>query len=424
MTKKSKFVSFICAMGFVFVVGFVLGGGGYIWATLPKHEFLTSEKLSETFINKEAPTAEQPKVGLDTHTSGGDDSLDVKADIAVSEAGISIHFLELGNKYTGDCTFIQTDTCDILIDCGSKATSVPYVRKYLEQYMGNDKTLEYVIITHAHEDHYAGFATTKFEDSIFGLFECKNIIYFSQTNQKPTSTKYKNFKKNLAQEDEDSADVFTAQECIEDPVTWKDKSISSDGSVRMNILNSIYYQEKKAATENDYSVCTLFTYQSANCSAHNYLFTGDLEKEGEDELVKRNVLPQVDLYKAGHHGSKTSSNETLMKQVKPKVICVCCCAGSPEYTKNINNQFPTQDFIDRVGIWTADIYVTSLCVDYANNKFESFNGNIIFMARGDGYNMLFSNNATRLKDSEWFNRIITDNGVTRKMRTWPVNEKT
>ena len=30
-----------------------------------------------------------------------------------------------------------------------------------------------------------------------------------------------------------------------------------------------------------------------------------------------------------------------------------------------------------------------------------------------------SNNNTKLKDSEWFNRKITLNGVTRTMRTWP-----
>ena len=38
--------------------------------------------------------------------------------------GITFHFLELGNKYTGDCTFIQAGDVDILIDAGSKVSSI------------------------------------------------------------------------------------------------------------------------------------------------------------------------------------------------------------------------------------------------------------------------------------------------------------
>ena len=103
------------------------------------------------------------------------------------------------------------------------------------------------------------------------------------------------------------------------------------------------------------------------------LFTGDLEKDGEEERIKKNPeLPKVDLYKAGHHGSKTSSSEALLSVIQPKTVCICCCAGSPEYTKNANNQFPTQDFINRIAKYTNEIYVTTLCVDYQNNKFTSF----------------------------------------------------
>ena len=426
MSKKSKFISFICAFVGVFVLGFVGGGGGYIWLTLPQHEYLEDAQTQQTFMTKRTRSIEKPDISLPTTPQSSGEGLDVHSDIAVNEAGISIHFLELGNKYTGDCTFIQTDTCDILIDCGSKATSVPYVKAYLEQYMGEDKTLEYVIITHAHEDHYAGFATSKFEDSIFGLFECKTIISFSQTNQKATSTKYKNFTNNLKQEINSGAVYYTAAECVNEEMGEGNlnksgvelnprQSFAVGTNTIMTILNSVYYQQKKAATENDYSVCTLFTYNTT----HNYLFTGDLEKEGEDWIAANDGLPEVDLYKAGHHGSKTSSNENLMDRVNPKVVCVCCCAGSSEYTKTIDNQFPTQAFIDRIAQHTTNVYVTSLCIDYKNNEYESFNGNIIFMALGDSYNMLFSNNATKLKDSEWFNRDITENGATRKMRRCP-----
>ena len=40
---------------------------------------------------------------------------------------LEIHFLELGNKYTGDCTYINAGGIDILIDAGSKTSSIPTI---------------------------------------------------------------------------------------------------------------------------------------------------------------------------------------------------------------------------------------------------------------------------------------------------------
>ena len=102
---------------------------------------------------------------------------------------LQIHFLELGNYYTGDCVYIKAGDTDVLIDAGSKSSSVPTISAYLDQYVTDNK-LEYVIVTHAHEDHYAGFAAN---EGIFDLFECEVIIDFAQTNQKPDATMYNNY---------------------------------------------------------------------------------------------------------------------------------------------------------------------------------------------------------------------------------------
>ena len=75
------------------------------------------------------------------HTGGGffsksssENTVNIAKDVQKPEAGaISVHFLELGNKYTGDCTYIKVGTdIDILIDCGSKSTSVSTVSDYLD----------------------------------------------------------------------------------------------------------------------------------------------------------------------------------------------------------------------------------------------------------------------------------------------------
>jgi hypothetical protein len=156
----------------------------------------------------------------------------------------------------------------------------------------------------------------------------------------------------------------------------------------------------------------MFTQTTASGDEKNFLFTGDLEAEGESELLKRNSLPVVDLYKAGHHGSRTSSSKAFIDTIQPKTVCVCCCAGSSEYTTTAENQFPTQEFITNVGVWTDEIYVTTLCVDYKNNQFTSFNGNIVYMSTDSGYNVNCSNNNTKLKDSDWF---------AQSGRIWPTS---
>lgn len=314
-----------------------------------------------------------------------------ESDVYVS-GELEIHFLELGNKYTGDCTFIKAGENDILIDAGSRSSSIPVIDAYLKQYV-TDGTLEYVIVTHAHEDHYAGFATSEAVDSLFDLYTCKTIIDFPMTNQSgKEGTLYANYVRERNREIEAGAVHYTAAECISE---GRDVFSLGDG-MSLEILDSYYYTHT-ASGENNYSVCTLLRQ-----GERSFLFTGDLEKEGEEYLVQMNDLPEVTLYKAGHHGSKTSSTDTLLSVIKPEYVCVCCCAGSSEYTGTVENQFPTQDFIDRVSVYTDQVYVTTLCVDYSDNRFTSMNGNITLISAGTSVEIRCSGSPDPLPDSEWF----------------------
>lgn len=312
---------------------------------------------------------------------------------------LQIHFLELGNKYTGDCTYIKAGDTDILIDAGSRTSSIPYIAEYLNQYVTDGK-LEYVIVTHAHEDHYAGFSVLN--GSIFDLYECGTIIDFAMTNQvdKGTSNMYGRYLMEREDEVRAGATHYTAAECASDPAK---NNFDLGNGITMQILDSKYYTEK-SSTENNYSVCTLFTYGS-----YQYLFTGDLEEDGEEALVERNTLSKVNLYKAGHHGSKTSSSEALLSVIQPDIVCICCCAGSPEYTPKDENQFPTQDFVDRIAPYTDKIYVTTRCIDYKAGTFDSMNGNIAVVTDRTGIRVICSADDRVLREWEWF----------RKHRTMP-----
>ena len=152
-----------------------------------------------------------------------------------------------------------------------------------------------------------------------------------------------------------------------------------------------------------------------NYNNHKFLLTGDLEKDGEEAFANyyKNTLGQVDFYKAGHHGSKTSSNKVLLDLIKPKICAVSCSAGNSEYTPNYKNVFPAQIFIDNIAQYTDNVYVTSMGMD---DEEKAINGNIIVSCNGEDVsvastgkesdNQDTSNGPIKLKDSLWFNKEI------------------
>ena len=310
---------------------------------------------------------------------------------------LSIHFLELGNAYTGDCTLIKAGDTEVLIDAGSRkssaATIVPYVQEYC-----TDGVLEYVIATHAHQDHIAGFVGTSSAKGVFESFVCETIIDYSLTNT--TSAIRRDYEALRDAEVTAGATHYTALEC------WKgengaQRSYTLAEGISLNILYQKFYEEK-TSDENDYSVCLLLS-QGDN----HYLFTGDLEGEGEQSLVASNSLPKCVLFKGGHHGSKTSNTPELLSVIQPEIVCVCCCCGSDEYTDNVANMFPTQAFVDNVAPYTDRVYVTTM-VTSDGTGYQSMNGNIVITSSGGEVSVSCSNNNTLFKDTEWFkaNRIM------------------
>lgn len=335
----------------------------------------------------------------------------------ITNKDLSIHFLELGNKYTGDCTLVKVGDTEMLIDAGSKASSIPTIKQYIDTYC-TDGILEYVVVTHAHEDHYAGFATNEETQSLFDIYTVKNIIDFGEGTNKTTANKmYANYIRERDAEVAASAEYHRAIDFINEIGERKQKfELKKDSGVYVEMLYHKYLNKgTEADTENDYSVCLQIVYDDKY-----YLFTGDLEEDGEESLVENHELPtgknyqmlhEVEVYKAGHHGSKTSSTDKLMQVIKPDVVCVCCCAGSSEYTSKNENQFPTQEFVNNVyeANPNAKIYVTTFCVDYKANAFQSFNGNIVIGVNlGDeSVNVFCSNNSIDLYNTDWFKQNRT-----------------
>ena len=72
----------------------------------------------------------------------------------------------------------------------------------------------------------------------------------------------------------------------------------------------------------------------------SFLFTGDLEEEGEKTLLARYPQLRVDILKAGHHGSKGSSHPAFLRQIQAKIALIS--AGE----KN-RYQHPHQETLER-----------------------------------------------------------------------------
>ena len=335
---------------------------------------------------------------------GGEDTAPSEPDHSDTEpetiesGDLSIHFLELGNKYTGDCVYINYGETDILIDAGSKTSSSATITNYINQYIQDDK-IEYVIATHAHEDHISGFYSTKTTTGVLDSFEIGTIIDYPKSDStSATRTNYEATRDRLVAEE--GTEHYTALQCYNNE-DGAQRIYDLGNGVTMEILYQRYYVDK-ASTENNYSVCLMIT-QDGN----QYLFTGDLEKPGEDSLVDfydqdRGGLGHCVLYKGGHHGSSTSSNLKLLDAITPDYVIICTCAGSPEYSSTIPNQFPTQEFIDRVASYTDNVYVTTLMIDYSKNQFGPLNGNVVFSIKDGKIEIICSGDDRVLKDTDWF----------------------
>ena len=71
--------------------------------------------------------------------------------------------------------------------------------------------------------------------------------------------------------------------------------------------------------DNNNSIVLKLTYKN-----NSMLFTGDVEKEGENFMLDNNLDLLADILKVSHHGSKTSSTQNFIDSVKPKDALISC----------------------------------------------------------------------------------------------------
>ena len=202
------------------------------------------------------------------------------------------HSLTMIDVGQGDSFLIKLkhNKGNILIDTGgipsyddkkpydiAKNITIPYL-----QAEGIDH-LDYLIITHGDYDHM-GEAINLVEN-----FKVEKVIF--------NCGEYNDLEKELIKVlDKKKIPYYS---CI--------KELNID-------KNKLYFlQTKEYDNENDNSN-VIYT----ELNGYKFMFMGDASNTTEYEILNEYNLPDIDVLKVGHHGSKTSSSEEFINEIKPK----------------------------------------------------------------------------------------------------------
>jgi len=213
-----------------------------------------------------------------------------------TSAELSVHYIDVGQ---GDSTLIVSGDSTVLIDAGEKESG-PAVSAYLLSQ--NISHLDYIIATHPHSDHTGGI------EEILKRFDtgCVLVPHISEGGSDDDLYTWNALRKILDKSDAKVREVYPGMK------------INLDIS-ELSVLAPFGNYENI----NNYSVVTELVHGD-----NIFLFTGDAEIESEAEMLGHGMLEDVDVLKAGHHGSYTSSGGEFLEIVKPEFAVVSCGAGN------------------------------------------------------------------------------------------------
>ena len=299
---------------------------------------------------------------------------------------LEINFVMLDGKYAGDCIYIKAGDTDILVDAGAKASDASGIKAYLtddeagwHSYVEDGK-IEYLIVTHAHEDHIAALTGNSTYEGLLTQFEFETIIDFPKTLV--TSKTYERYERQVSDLVSNGTTRYNALECYNNE-NGASRIIEVAVGIEIEILYNYFY-DHDAEEENENSVCFMLRRWE-----EQYLFTGDLEAEGEEYLLEYNDLGEVYLYKLGHHGSYSSSTDKLISAIKPKVAVATCAAFTNQYTQNQDNTFPASKTVNTlVNNGVEHLYVSKMlangATEFSEQEVEPANGHIVVTATSTG----------------------------------------
>lgn len=240
----------------------------------------------------------------------------------VSPKVLEVTFFDVGQ---GDAIFIQTPSSkQMLIDGGATNLVLEKLEKKMSYF---DRSIDIVIATHGDADHVTGLIP------VFRKYEVKNII---ESPVRGASGIFDELKSEIEKEVNLGAHSYVAKKG--DEITFGD-----------GVSARILYPNKNISSKmetNDASVSILIMY-----GEHSFLLTGDLSSSYEPRLITASTPKKVTVYKAGHHGSKTSSGELLLSRITPGYSVIS--AG-----KDNKYGHPNEEAIERLQKYSEEILST------------------------------------------------------------------
>lgn len=234
---------------------------------------------------------------------------------------LHVAFLDVGQ---GDAIFIQTPSGrQILVDGGNYPS-------LLNDRLGRqmpfwDREIDLAVATHPDADHVAG---------LVGLFERYRVGRLLTDGSEMGDTAVYDAVLQAAQEAGTPIQQAQAGEIIR-----------IDDGVRLEILHP--GPERDDSNRNENSVSIRLVYGD-----FSLLLTGDAEQAGEAAMLASGRPLSALLFKAGHHGSDSSSSRPFLEAVRPQIIIISVGADN-------NFGHPTPEMLQRA----ADVGAAVLRTD-------------------------------------------------------------
>lgn len=222
---------------------------------------------------------------------------------------LHIAFLNVGQ---GDATFIQTPSGhQILIDGG-------FYPSVLDDQLGRqmpfwDKRIDLVIATHPDADHVSGLV------NVFEHYQVDQLLTDGEGMGESVI-----YDAVLTAAADNGATIRPA---------LAGEVIDLGDGVMLEVLHP--GSELDLENRNENSVSMRLVYKD-----FTYLFTGDAEQMAEKEMLANGRSLQATVFKAGHHGSNSSSSAAFLAAVQPHMIII---------SSGIDNRFghPHPDMLQR-----------------------------------------------------------------------------
>lgn len=244
-----------------------------------------------------------------------------------SSNNLDVYFLDVGQA---DSILLSNNRHYMLIDAGNNEDG-PKLVNYFKS-LGITK-FDYVIATHAHEDHIGGMDDI-IKNFDIGTFYMPDLITTTKTF-------------------EDVLDALSEKQ-----IAFETPTIDQEFSFSDTKITTLYVNNE-AKNLNDSSIVLRLKH-----GTNTFLFTGDASTKVEKQLLNKNIAS--DVLKVGHHGSRYSTSKEFLNKVNPQYAII---------SVGINNTYkhPHDETLKKLNDKKIIIYRT----DQEGTIVAESNGNII-----------------------------------------------